>query len=296
MNAVLRLLSAFVCLFPESAVRVFSRAAGGFWFHVLRYRRQIILANLAQAFPELDAPARTRRGKATCIHLVQTLLEFMRIPRYGRDAFERVIRADGLEHLEAARARGKGVLALSGHLGSFELVAGGMAARIGAGSVALVVKPFTPGVDRFVTWIRSCTGLDVIHAKGGLRGIFRALGRGSSVVFVLDQNATRSIGVFVDFFGKPACTMSSLAVLALRTGAPVIGVATYREPGGTHVLSIAPEIPFEHRATPDETIRHMTQVYTRFLEDRIREHPEQWLWTHRRWKTRPAEGLERRSA
>ena len=116
----------------------------------------------------------------------------------------------------------------------------------------------------------------------------QALRRNEAVVFVLDQNATRSIGVFVDFFGRPACTMSGLAVLAERTGAEVIAAVPWREGPGRHVLTVLPAIPFERQADREETVRHMTQVYTRVIEDAIKARPAQWFWTHKRWRTRPA--------
>lgn len=287
MSLLLSTISALAGLLPDGLVRALAAAGGRAWFHVLRYRRAVILSNLARAFPELDLRARLQLGKAACTHLVETLLEFLRIPRYARRGLGALLEVEGREHLDAALAKGKGVLCLTGHLGSFELVAGAIAERLGPGRVALVVKPFPPAVDRFVTRVRELTGLQVIRAHGGMKGILRALARGTCVVFVLDQNATRHIGVFVDFFGHPASTMSSLALIALRTEAPVIGVATFRRPDGRHVLHIGPEIPIEARETREETVRHMTQLYTRFIEDRIRAHPEQWLWTHRRWKTQP---------
>jgi Kdo2-lipid IVA lauroyltransferase/acyltransferase len=283
VNAVLTISARFLALFSDRAIVFFSHVLGWFWFAVLRYRRDVILENLTRAFPHEDA---RRLGLAACRHLVLTLFEFIRIPSYQARGLETVVRFEGLEHFETARAKGKGVLCLSGHLGSFELCVAAVAAR--ARPVNLVVKPFPGGIDRFVNRVRRDAELGVISADGALRPILRALKNNESVVFVLDQNATRKIGVFVDFFGKPACTMSALATLAVRTGAAVIAATPYRDADGKHVLQVHPEIALEEKATRDETIVHMTQVYTRFLEDAIKRHPEQWFWTHKRWRTRPA--------
>lgn len=286
MTALLRLLAGFVGLWPEAAVHAFARAAGGLWWHVLRYRRRVMQDNLQQAFPELTPRARARLGRAACTHLLTTLLEVLRIPRYRRRGLEQVVRVEGLEHFFAAKAKGKGVLCVSGHLGCWELGVAGVAAA--AAPVHLVVKRFGPAVDRFITGLRTGSGLGVIPADGAVRPILHALKRNEAVVFVLDQNATRSIGVFVDFFGKPACTMAGLAVLAERTGAEVIAAVPRREGPGRHVLEVLPAIPFEAQETREATVQHMTQVYTRVIEAAIRAQPIQWFWTHKRWRTRPA--------
>lgn len=285
MNALLGLLSGLIGLLPEPALGPLARVGGALWFDGLRYRRQVILANLATAFPELEAAARERLGRAACVHLCLTLLEFLRIPRYRRRGLERVVRVEGSEHWEAALAQGKGVLCLSGHLGSFELAVAAVAGR--GAPVSLVVKRFPPGVDAFVNGLRRGSGLGVIYAEGALRPVLSALRDNGSVVFVLDQNATRRIGVFVDFFGKPACTMSGLALLALRSGAPVIAATPFRAADGTHVLRIHPPIPLEAKDSREATLAHMTARYTQVIEAAIREHPEQWFWTHKRWRTRP---------
>ena len=285
MNAILTAASFCFGLLPEGAVVVWSRVLGWIWFNVVRYRRRVILENLARAFPEKDDAERTHLGLEACRHLVRTLLEFIRIPAYQKRGLESVVRFEGLESVELARAKGKGVLCLSGHLGSFELCVAAVARQ--ARPVNLVVKPFPAGVDAFVNRLRTSAGLGVIYADGALRPIMKALKNNESVVFVLDQNATRKIGVFVEFFGEPACTMSALATLATRTGAAVIAATPYRDEDGKHVLQVHPEFPLEEKATRDETIVHMTQVYTRFLEEAIRRHPAQWFWTHKRWRTRP---------
>jgi KDO2-lipid IV(A) lauroyltransferase len=269
---------------PEGAIRALAHAGGAFWWHIFRYRRRVIEENLGRAFPERSRRERRGLGKAACIHLVATLFEFMRIPRYAAFGFSNV-RVEGLEHYEIARKANKGVLCVTAHLGSFELAIAAIAARVPP--VSAVVKPFPPGFDAFVSESRMSQGLTLIASTHALRPILRTLDRNEPVVFVLDQNATRRIGVFVDFFGEPACTMSALAVIALRTRAPVLAATAYRAADGTHVIRIHPEIPLEEKASQKESIAHMTARYTRFIEDAIRAHPEQWLWTHRRWKTRP---------
>ncbi len=281
---MIRLVAALIRLWPERLMVLIATVLGAVWFYGLRYRRGVILANLARAFPEKTEAERRHLGLRACQHLVRLLFEFVRIPKYQKLGYPGFV-LRGKEHLDAALAKGKGVLALSGHLGSFEL-----AVAAGAPLTCpnhLLVKRFPGQVDRFVTEIRSGAGLGVIPADGALRGIFQALKRNQVVVFVLDQNATRKLGVFVDFFGEPACTMTGLASLAQRTGAAVIPAIPWRAPDGTHVLELHPEVPFEPQADPEATLLHMTQRYTQIIEAAIRAHPEQWFWTHKRWRTRP---------
>lgn len=275
-------------LSEQSTIRL-ARVMGAMWWTVLRYRRRVILENLTTAYPQLSDPEKRALGQRAVVHLSQSLLELFRIPSYVERGWGDYVRLEGFEHLDEARRAGKGALVIAGHLGSFELcvAAGGHRAQ----PIYLVVKPFPAPVDAFINRVRTTAGLGLISAKNAIKPILQALKKNSTVVFALDQNATRAIGVFVDFFGKTASTMSTLAALAVRTGSPVLAALPHREPDGTHVLRMTPVIPLEEKATREETIAHMTQIYTRVIEDAIRAHPEQWFWTHKRWKTKPVPQL-----
>lgn len=284
-SATLRAASSSMRVLPEYFVRILAVTFGVFWFNLVRYRRGVILSNLAQAFPANTYKERCRLGRASCIHLVRTLFEFHQIPHNVHSYFERVVRIEGVEHYEAAKIQGKGVFVVSGHLGSFELGIAALACRLSSFSV--IVKRFPSALDCHISRIRSHSGIEIIPARGALTPVREALKKNRAVVVVLDQNSTYRKGVFVDFFGKPACTMAGLAILAIRTGAPVIGASAWREHTGSHVVRFHPEFPLEHQASRADTVRYMTQLYTRFIEEAIRAHPEQWLWPHKRFKTRP---------
>jgi KDO2-lipid IV(A) lauroyltransferase len=280
-------IAAFVRLWPERWVDGFARRAGWIWFHLLRGRRGVILENLGRAFPTMPELERRELAERACVHLLRALLEFLRIPRYVRSGFDNVEPIEGLEHYFAARQQGRGVLVLTGHLGSFEVAAASFRVRYPDHPLSMVVKSFPRSVDRVVSKIRRAADLALIPASGGLDPIRHALKRNEAVAFVLDQNATRRIGVFVDFFGRPACTMSALAVLALRTKAPVLPVAAYRDTAGRHHLVVHSPIPNEQGDNLQDSIAKTTRRYNAFLEEQIRLHPEQWLWTHKRWRTKP---------
>lgn len=286
------ILAWFCGLWPEVWVAAFSQLGGGLWWHVLRYRRGIITDNLAQAFPEKSEAQRAQLGRQACTHLLQTLLEVFRLPRYLKQGLPTVIRVEGMEHVEAAladgKAKGHGVLSVCGHIGSWELGVAAVAQAMGPERpVSVVVKRFTPGFEAYMTSVRNQAGLKVVSAPGAVRPIMKSLRAGETVGFILDQNATRNIGVFVDFFGRPACTMAGLAVFAQRTEAVVLPAIPEREGPGRHVVRILPPVPWQAKETREETVLHMTQVYTKLIEDQIRAVPAQWFWTHKRWRTRP---------
>lgn len=285
MAALLWWVSRLACALSERSKERLAAFAGRVWWSVLRYRRRVIRDNLRRAFPERSAEERRVLGREACVHLVRALLDLLRVPRFAAQGFEGVVRVEGLERIAAAKARNKGVLCLTGHLGSFELAVAAVARPLEP--LHVLVKRFPRGVEAFITRLRQSAGLRLIHPDGGMRQVLAALKRNEVVALVLDQNATRSIGTFVDFFGEPACTMTALASLVQRLGTPVLPVCIYRDDDGVTVLRIEPEIPFEAQAERDQTLRHMTQIYTRFIEDAIRAHPAQWFWTHKRWRTRP---------
>jgi KDO2-lipid IV(A) lauroyltransferase len=284
LTLLLDLTSALLGGLSERGTIRLANVMSAFWWTVLRYRRRIILENIERAFPQLRDDERRALGKRAVTHLSLSLLELFRIPHYVEKGFGDYVRLEGFENLDESRKAGKGVLILAGHLGSFELCVAAGAHR--AAPIALVVKPFPAPVDAFINRSRRSAGLGIISAKNAIKPILQSLKKDGCIVFALDQNATRAIGVFVDFFGHTASTMATLAALAVRTKAPVIAAVPYREPDGSHVLVLTPPIPLEEKATLDETILHMTQVYTHYLETKIKDHPEQWFWTHKRWKTK----------
>lgn len=197
------------------------------------------------------------------------------------------IRLEGLHHLEDVMASHGRALILTAHLGNWELLP--IASRLTGYPLAIVVRPLdSPWLDALADGLRRKSGVELIQKRGALRSVLRALGGGRMVGILLDQNAARREGVFVPFFGRPASTSKSLALLAVRTGAPVIPIFIRRDAAGGHRVMIEPPLPVPAGGGED-AVAELTRRCTEAIEAAIREAPEQWLWIHRRWRTRPAE-------
>ena len=201
---------------------------------------------------------------------------------------------DGREHFDRAKAAGRGGLVLTGHIGNWELLCRATAAS--GFPLSVVIKPFrSRAMTAYVDWLRKAYGVGALPRTGAYRDILRALRANRLVGFVLDQNMTRTEGVFVDFFGRPACTTTGLAHLAANTGVPVIPTFIERVGDDRHVAHVLPPLDPPPDREP-ETLRAATQRYTQIIEDYIRAHPDQWIWIHRRWRTTPADGAAERGS
>jgi KDO2-lipid IV(A) lauroyltransferase len=191
------------------------------------------------------------------------------------------IRYDGLENFTAAQAKGRGVLVATAHLGNWELSA--FSHALMTGPMHIVVRPLdNPRLDTWVERRRTLSGNHVIHKKEAAREILRALAAGDAVGILIDQNTTPAEGVFIDFFGRQACAGTAFVKFAHHTGAAVVpGYALWSESEKRYILRFDPEMEMTGDVQPD------TQTVHAAIESVIREHPDQWLWIHRRWKTRP---------
>ena len=240
--------------------------------------RRIAYRNLAFALPAADPRAIT---DGVFMSIARIILVFSRFPSISRDNVSDWIRYEGLEHFIEAKRRGKGVLFATAHLGNWELSA--FAHSLMTEPMHVVVRALdNPRIDRIVESRRSLSGNSIIHKTDAARAILRALGRNEAVGILIDQNASLDEGVFVDFFGVPACAGVAFARIANHTGAAVIpGFALWSETENRYVLRFYPIIEM----TGDERI-DTARIHSH-LEAVIREHPDQWLWIHRRWKTRP---------
>ena len=213
--------------------------------------------------------------------IARLLVAFAKFPSIRRENLDRWIRWEGREHFDAAIRAGRGVLFATAHLGNWELSA--YAHALLAAPMNVVVRPLdNPLIDALVERRRALSGNRPIFKKDFARAILKALAANEAVGILADQNASLDSGVFVDFFGVPACAGTGFAKLAAHSGAAVIpGFALWEEAERRYVLRFYPPVPITGDATRD------TQAVQKRIEDVIREYPDQWLWIHRRWKTRP---------
>jgi KDO2-lipid IV(A) lauroyltransferase len=183
------------------------------------------------------------------------------------------------------KAHGRALI-LTAHLGNWEILCASH--RLTTYGLSVVVRPLdATWLNGVAVRLRRRTGVEVIDKRGALRPVLAALRRGRLVGILMDQNASRREGVFVDFFGRPASTSRSIALLAVRTGAPIVPIFTYRDANGDHRVVIRPALDAPSAPDADAAVVEMTARCTAEVERAIRESPEQWLWSHDRWRTRP---------
>jgi len=213
--------------------------------------------------------------------------EFSQFPKYTRDTIERIVVLDGSENFDAARRRGKGVLFLTGHMSAWELAP--FAQALYGNPLHFLVRPIANArVDALINRYRCLSGNQPIEKNRSARAILRVLGDGGTVGVLSDHNTSLEEGVFVDFFGIPASTTSGLARLALRTDAAVIpGFLSWDRERRKYRLRFEPAVELSRTDNEEEDVRENTQRFTRVIEQYVRAHPDQWLWVHKRWKTRP---------
>jgi Kdo2-lipid IVA lauroyltransferase/acyltransferase len=243
--------------------------------------RRVAMSNLAMAMPELSPAEHGRITDGVFRSIARLLVALARFPRIHRGNAGEWIRYEGYQHFEAAKKQGRGVLFATGHLGNWELSA--FAHALLSAPMYVVVRPLdNPRIDALVERRRSLSGNRLISKREYARGILKALKDNEAVGILVDQNASLEEGAFVDFFGIPACAGTGFAKLAAHSGAVVIpGFALWMEDERQYVLRFYPPLEITGDAARD------TQALHSQLEAVIRAYPDQWLWIHRRWKTRP---------
>jgi KDO2-lipid IV(A) lauroyltransferase len=214
--------------------------------------------------------------------------EFSQFPRYNRENIERVVVLDGFENFDAARRLGKGVLFLTGHMSAWELAP--FAHALYGHPLHFLVRPIANSrVDALINRYRCLSGNRPIDKNKSARAILKVLGDGGTVGILSDHNTSPEEGVFVDFFGIPACTTSGLARIALRTNAAVVpGFLSWDKERRKYRLRFEPAVELVRTADEEADVRGNTARFTQVIEDYVWRYPDQWLWVHKRWKTRPA--------
>ncbi len=249
--------------------------------------RRVGLRNLELAFPEKSPDERGRILRGLYTHLGRQLAEFCLLPRLTRHNVGQVAVHDRLEHFEAARQRGQGVIFLTAHLGAWEL--GSYVHSLHGHPLHIVVRALdNPYLNSFVDGYRTRHGNTTLEKQDFARGLLAALKAGETIGILMDQNMTPPQGVFVDYFGHKACTTGLVAKVALRTNAAVVPAFTvWDEEQGKYRVTFEPAMELVRTDNEEADIVANTAAFTRVIEEYARRYPEQWLWVHRRWKTRP---------
>lgn len=254
---------------------------GLIWFHGLRIRREVVFRNLALALPE--RAAEHRRIARECYRQIgASALELLALRSLGREEIAAKVRNRGLEHFEAAAARGRGVIVVTAHFGNFDLLACSQAAR--GVPLAIVSRELGRGANRFWMETRGASGLRIFPREGSGRALVRWLREGKVLGLVVDQRTGPGDGGLpVPFLGVPAWTTTAPAALALATGAAIVPVRLERGPDGDHELTVEPEIPLEP-GDRDQTVTRTTRAVNDAVGAWVTARPDHFLWLHRRFE------------
>ncbi len=278
---------------PTPAAAALARGLGWLAYYAIGRRRRDGLRNLDLAYGDARSPAEKRRlVRRVFQHLAQVAVEIVKLDQVLRpDNLDAFIEMEDWGLIEKAAALGRGVIFVTGHVGNWELL--GQAIAMKGYEVTSIARPLdNPLLENLVKERRERYGQKIVSKNEALRPMLKVLKEGRTLSFLIDQNA-RHGHVFVDFFGRPAATTRAAAALALRNQTPILMGAAVRVGPTFHykILADGPIVP-ESTGDKEEDVRRLTQEMTSWLERVIREYPEQWLWLHRRWKTRPPEEAE----
>jgi KDO2-lipid IV(A) lauroyltransferase len=251
------------------------------------------MRNLAIAFPDRSLEERRRILRESYKNLGRTGAEYVRLAGFFRHRLARRVTYNRLEIWHRLRPKypGKGALILTAHFGNFELLPAGHALHGYQISLVHHTQRFLAG-DALMTWVRERAGVEIIRKHAAARAMLKTLRRGHLIGIPFDQNAKRSGAVWVPFFGELAATPSGFDRLAMIAGVPVVPAFIVRQPDGrSHVIEIYDEIEQQRTGDKEADALENTRRYQKAIEEAVRRHPEQWLWTHRRYRTRPKSGM-----
>jgi Kdo2-lipid IVA lauroyltransferase/acyltransferase len=270
---------------PNALARVGGTALGDVLYRVDGKHRRIAADNLEQCFPEWSESERMQTVRRVFQHFGRCLVDLLQFDALSPNAMRARVEIEGAEHMHAAYAAGKGVLFFSGHFGCWEVPPVAHALLFAPGGV-LARRLDNPRLHTLLENMRQRTGNVVIYREGAVRKTLGFLRNGQGVVLLIDQHTHSGDAITIQFFGRPAATTSTLAALALRTGAPVVPAFTVPLPGGRFRVIYEPAVEPPAIDSPN-AVYEFTQRCTDVLERHVRQRPETWLWMHRRWREVP---------
>lgn len=282
-----RCIHLFYALVNRGGPRITSTLGammGGWYFSLIKAHRKMAIANLTRAFPALSEREVTQLARRVFVNFGKSAMEFLRIPTMSPEEVSRRVTLVGEEHLRAAFAPGKGVLMITAHFGNWELM-GAKLLQEGYPVDVIARNSELPSTTAIINRIRESTGMRVFD-RSELLAAMRGLKANRMLAILPDQHDLE--GIFVDFFGQPAKTAIGTAIIALRTGAMMLPVFTFRQPDDSIRVVFQPPFAAVPTGDRDADARALTQRIISLIEAAIREAPDQWLWFHNRWKSQPA--------
>ncbi len=283
---LLNLLMYLVGRLPVWLADFCAHGLGLLWYGLDKRHRTITLDNLQQAFEGQMSPAQVRQvGQQVFKNIARILFEVAWSCRFDKQTLLSHFTIKGIEHVKKAHEKGRGVIVVTCHMGNFELLITAIE-ETGFPGYAIYRKLDFKPLERLILNIRQRFGVTMVPMRGASRKIDAILRAGGVVGTLLDQNVDWYQGVFVDFFGRPACTNKALADLAIRTQAPVLPMYTMRK-NREYLIEFLPEIPLEDTGDRIKDLENNTQNYTAAIEAMVRRYPDQYFWVHNRWKTKP---------
>lgn len=282
---IVQIVSCIVQRLPWKTVQNLGRGVGCFLYRFIPIRKNVVIDNLSQAFPEKSDDQIRSIAKSTFENFGQILFEFIKLPACDQKDILNVSSFVNEPLMSECHSQGKGTVCISGHFGNWELMAAAIAAK-GFPMEAIAREQRNIKIDRLIQKHRESVRVKTILLGMALRGVIRALKRNHFVAMLTDQDA-HDEGVFVDFLGLPSSTAPGPANFALKSGAPLLFGAAIRENNGRHKI-ILELIPFDDLDPNDPlSVKVLTQRHAKVLEKYVRLYPDHWFWMHKRWKTKP---------
>ena len=281
------LLAGFIGLLPRPMARAFCISIGLLAYILFPRLRNVGLRNMEIAFPQKNRRERKKILRQVYRNLGRQMAEFCLFPRYTRENVSRIAIYDGFENFAEAHACGRGVIFLTAHFGGWEV--GSFFHSIQGHPLKIVIRPLdNPYVNAMVDRYRTSHGNSTFPKRDFARGLLSSLKQGETVGILMDTNMTPPQGAFVDFFGVPACTATGLARVALHTDAAVVpGFTIWDKTLGRYRIRFEPALKLVRSGDDEADALANTAAFNKVIESYVTRYPDQWLWVHRRWKTRP---------